>query len=157
MRKIISKQVDFARRNAIIIVRINLRGVNSPVLTDLSPDPREDALSEADVIRLRQELDDVYGAAQGTQAWNELVGHIDQLYALDEFEKGNSDSPLGKPIDQTSSIEPSGDIASNGGLSTTSNIEPLPADGSETTTGRSSDSISATEAPTVTSSPTVEA
>jgi hypothetical protein len=147
MRRLVAKQIDFGRRNAMLIARINLLGVISPVLSPFAPDPVSNLVAESDVERMRGELAAAYGAKLAGQAWVELVDRIDTLYRLDEFETGNFDSPLEKPSDPTGSTGPSGDIATSGGPSTTSCIEALPADESVTITDKSSGSSSASAEP----------
>lgn len=142
MRRILGKRLDFSRRNAAIIVQINLRGVEGFGEGTLQFDKFQDVLTEASVNHLRESIVQTYGKAVGDRAWLELVSFIDGLYGLDEFETGNSDSPLEKPLDPTGSIVPSGDISTNDGSSTVSPIEPVLADGSGTIIAKSSDSIS---------------
>lgn len=142
MRRILGKRLDFARRNAVIIVRINLRGVEGFGEGTLQFEKFEDVLTEDSVNALREAIVQTYGKAVGDKAWIELVSFIDGLYGLDEFETGNSDSPLEKPLDPTGSIVPSGDISISDGSSMGSRIEPARAEESGTITEKSSDSIS---------------
>lgn len=153
MRRILAKRLDFSRRNAMIIVRINVRAVHGLGI-DVSPDPMTNALIEESAAALREAFEKRYGRDLGTRAWLELVTYIDSLYGLEEFEQGNSDSPLAKPLDPTGSIAPSGDTSTNGGSSTGSDTGPVPDAGSVMITARLSDSISAAETPNTSNGPT---
>lgn len=134
MRRIIAKRLDFARRNAVIIVRMNLVGVEG-LDVELIHEPLMNVLTEDSVNALRNAIDARFGKQRGNDAWVELVGHIDLLYSLDEFERGNSDSPLGKPLDQTGSIAPSGATAISDGSSMASTIAAPPVAEFVTITG----------------------
>lgn len=134
MRKILAKRLDFARRNAVIIVRMNLVGVEG-LDVELVHEPLMNVLSEDSVNALRNAIDDRFGKQRGNDAWVELVAHIDLLYSLDEFERGNFDSPLGKPLDQTGSIGLSGDTAISDGSSMASTIAAAPVAAFATITG----------------------
>jgi hypothetical protein len=153
MRVITKRQLEFSSRNAVLLIRMHVRGVAGIEGLELIPEPRQDALPDEQVTALREAIDTRYGSRVATNAWNELVEHIDQLYRLDEFEEGNSASPLVKPSDQTGSEEASGDTGTNGGASTASDttaapaaesetiIEPLPASASECRETTGSDSL----------------
>lgn len=142
MRRILGKRLDHSRRNAVIIVRINLCGVDGLAKAELQRERFDDVLTDDSVNALREALVEIYGKAVGDQAWVELVGYIDGLYSVNEFERGNSDSPLEKPLDPTGSIVPNGDISNSAGNLMESPIDPAPVAGSETITARPSGSIS---------------
>lgn len=153
MRRIMAKRLDFTRRNAMILARINVRAV-SGMGVDVSPEPITDALSEEDAARVREAFDVAYGKELGNQAWIELIGFIDGLYGLEEFEVGNSASPLGKSLAPTGSSEPSDAMPSNGGNLTASDIDQAPDAASGTTTAKSSDSTSGAVVPITSNGPT---
>ncbi|MBX9814080.1 MAG: hypothetical protein K2X76_05200 [Sphingomonas sp.] len=140
LRKLLAKKLDFSRRNALLLVRMHVVAVTGIEGVSLSRDVRDDALEEQAALDLRETLEQRYGKAAGEAAWLELVTQIDRLYSLDEFEMGNSASPLEKRPDRTGSTEPNGAIATSGGFSTASNTDPVPAAGSETNIANSSGS-----------------
>lgn len=155
MRDIIARRLDYDRANAVLAVRLQLRGIaGESILSPVCVDARTDAVPEAQVLSMQQELEDMYGARRANDAWLELVARVNSLFALDGFERGNSDSPRGKQSDPTGSDAPSGDTGINGGCSTTSSTEAPPAGESATTTARSSGSIFEVAAPTARSFPT---
>lgn len=156
LRKLISRKIDYDRSNRILIARITLLGVTSPLLSPFAPDPSNNLVPEAAVEQMRKELEAAYGPKLAEEAWIELSDRIDALYTLDGFEAGNFDSPPGKPSDPTGLTEPSGDIGTSGGPSTTSSIEAPPAGASETITDKSSGSSSASAAPKKKLTPTAE-
>jgi hypothetical protein len=157
MRRVVAKKMDFGRRNAMIIARINLLGVDSPVLSPFAPSGASNTVPEDAIEQMRRELEAAYGPKLADEAWTEIVAHIDALYRLDEFEVGNFDSPLERPSDPNGLPEPSDDIVTSGGSSTTSDIEAPPADVSATITDKSSGSISDSAEPTSKPSQTDEA
>lgn len=129
MRDLAANQMDFARRNAMMLVRMHL--VAAPWADfPVERDPKNNAISAEAVSNLREAMDDT--------SWTQLVGHIDRMYQLDGYERKNSVSPLESSPLPGGSTEPSDVSADSGGNSTTSNIVPLHADASETTTDRSS-------------------
>lgn len=158
MRRLLGKRLDFSRRNAMIIVRINLRAVDGlGVDASVVPEPLTNALSEDSAGAVREALDQRYGRDLGSRAWLELVSFIDTLYSIDEFERGNSDSPLEKPLDPTGSTGPSGDTSINGGSSTVSATDQVLDAGSVTTIARLCDSTLEAETPITNNGPTAAA
>lgn len=157
MRRILGKRIDFSRRNANIMVRLHLIDIEGWDHSTLNRDRFNDALSEEAVCYLRESIVAVYGKAVGDQAWLELVGFIDGIYALEDFERGNSDSPLAKPLDPTGSTGPSGDIATRDGNSTGLLTVPVPADASGMITAVSSTTISGHAATIISNGPTAAA
>lgn len=155
MRRILARKLDFSRRNAMIIVRIHLRAVDGLGI-DPVPDPFTDALSEQSAAAVREALEQRYGRERGDRAWLELVAFIDGLYVLEDFERGNFDSPLAKRPDPTGSPEPSGDTSINGGNSTGSDTGPARDAGSATITAKSSGSTSGAVTQITSNGPTAE-
>lgn len=135
LRDLAASAQDFARRNAMLLVRMHVVGVTGfePTIP-LERDMRTRALSDAAVAALREQVDDL--------SWHELVAYIDRLYKIDEAERKNSDSPLGKPPLPSGSDEPSGDQASSDGSSTVSSSTPALDDGSATIIAKSLPSTS---------------
>lgn len=154
MRDLAAANMDFGRRNAILLVRMHVVGVRgfTPAMP-LERDRLTRTLSEETVNALREQVDD--------QSWLELVAYIDRLYKVDGGEEKNSDSPLGRSPLPSGSTEPSGDPASNGGSSTESSSSPAQGDGSATIigmlSGSTSDSDAAPASPTAANdSPTAD-
>ncbi len=152
MRKLIARRIDFARANAVLLARINLAGVEG-LVTEIAPDPRDDAVPEAAINQLREELDHRYGKAIAEEAWLELIGHIDRLYTLEDFEVGNFASPLERRHEATGSVEPSTDTATSGGSSTEPSIDPAPGAGSATIIEKPSASTSECETQAMSTGP----
>jgi len=134
LRDLAAANTDFGRRNAVLLVRMHVVGINFDVGVPIERDKRTRALSEEAANALRETVDDV--------SWNKLVAHIDRLYLLDEAERKNSVSLPEKPPLPNGSIEPSAGPGSNGGSSTDSSSAPPPAVASETITGTSFGSTS---------------
>ena len=149
LRDLAAEKMDYDRKNATLLIRINVAGVSGQGWDDLTLESINDVLTEESAIAIRQKLD--------RNGWRELYIHIDRLYRLDEVEEKNSDLPLGNQSDQTGLQEPSGDLDGNGGSSTTSSISAPLTGESETITGPSSTSIFEHEEQITTSSPTAEA
>jgi hypothetical protein len=139
LRDLAAANMDFSRRNAMLLARMHVGPEiqNLPFDPPLVFDAKTQALTEESVMRLREKVPDT--------AWNELVQYIDGLYRLDGYEEGNSASPSGKPSGQNGSTGPNGESEANGGSSTTSSIEQAPDAGSATTIERSSGSSSELE------------
>lgn len=135
LRDLAASNMDFGRRNAVLLVRMHLIGVEgfTPAIP-LERGRHTRALSEDAVLALREQVDDT--------SWNQLVSYIDQLYRLDGGEEKNSDSPPEKPSLPGGSTEPSASPATNAGSSTASPSTPAPAVESEMTTDKSSGSTS---------------
>lgn len=152
MRGLMAEADDFARRNAMILVRAHVVGAEN-VAIELAQDPRTMALPESQVEALRELMDDA--------SWLDLVSRIDSMYKLDGYEEKNFDSPPVKLSGQTGSEERSGDIGTSGGSLTTSSIAPVPEEGSAKIIELSSASISANarehQSPAANSLPTDEA
>jgi hypothetical protein len=136
LRDLAASNLDFGRRNAVLLVRMHLIGVSGfEPAKPIVQDPRTRALPEDVVDALREQVDDV--------AWNELVAFIDRMYRLDGGEEKNSDSPLEKLSAPSGLTEPSGVPASSAGSSTASLSTPAPVEESETITAPLSGSTSA--------------
>ena len=140
LRKLIAKKLDFSRRNAQLLVQMHLVKVTGIEGLQIVRDVRDDVLDEQSAIDVRETMERLYGKKTGEEAWIQLVTHIDRLYSLDEFEMGNSGSPLANPSDRTGSIVASGGPVLSVGSSTKSSIEPARDAGSETITAQSSGS-----------------
>lgn len=138
LRDIAAHNMDFARQNAMMLVRLHV--VDAPWADfPVERDPKNGALPEATMTALREAVDD--------QSWHALVGHIDRMYLLDGGEEKNSVSPLGSSTPPTGSPALSVAPESNGGNSMASNIVPLPVAGSGTIIDRSLDSFIVSAAP----------
>lgn len=153
LRDLAASNMDFGRRNAILLVRMHLVGVeNIETTIPLERGKHTRALTEDAVLALREKIDD--------RSWNELVSYIDRLYVVTEAEAKNSDSQPEKRLLPSGSTEPSEPQASNGGNSTKSSFEPRPAAESEMTiaksSGSTSDSATAPVSSPANDSPTAE-
>lgn len=154
MHQIAAKANDFNRVNSILLVRIHVVGARrGDEVIPIEWDPVLDVMTEASLKELREQLDDA--------TWLDLISHVNSLYVLDEYERGNSDSQPEKLPDQSGSPELSADTATSGGSSTTSSTAPAPSEGSATIIELSSASTSVTApvlaSATASDSPTVEA
>jgi hypothetical protein len=119
LRDLAGQNLDFARRNAILLVRMHVVGVRGfEVSVPIERDRLTNALPEAAVLALREKVDDV--------SWNQLVGHIDELYKIDGGEEKNSVSPPEKLSPPNGSTEPSDNPARSGGSSTGSSSTQAP-------------------------------
>jgi hypothetical protein len=135
LRDLAAANMDFGRRNALLMARMHVVGVENfdpPIEIERGRHTR--AMSEDTVLLLRQAVDDI--------SWQQLINYIDRLYQIDGGEEKNSDSPPGKPSLPGGSTEPNESPESNGGSSTNSSSEPAPGDASATIIDKSSDSIS---------------
>jgi len=137
LRELASRNLDFSRRNAILLVRMHVVGARQAgsAIEGIARDPVTNALPEETANRLRDLIGDV-------AAWNDLVGYIDRLYSLDESERKNFDSPLEKPSPIDGFPAPSGGQENSAGNSTASNIGQAPAGESATIIELSSASTS---------------
>jgi hypothetical protein len=135
LRDLAAANMDFARQNAVLLMRMHLVGVKGfePKLP-LDRDPRTNTVPEEAILSLREQVDDA--------SWGDVVTYIDRLYVVSEDEEKNSDSLPGKLSPLDGSIEPSDDQDSSGGNSKGSTSTPLPGGASETTTATSSASTS---------------
>lgn len=148
VRDLLAERIDFQRRNAVLLVRMHVVGVNGLGIKE----PfvfKQDALDDASASAIREKMPDI--------AWAELVAHIDRMYILDGSEEKNFASPLGKPSSLNGLHAPSGDLANSDGNSTTSNIIPLPTAASETITAPSSPSTLETDPAMKSDGPTAAA
>lgn len=143
LRKLIAKKLDFSRRNAQLLVQMHLVKVTGIDGLQIVRDVRDDVLDEQSAIDVRETLERLYGKKTGEEAWIQLVAHIDRLYSLDEFEMGNSVSPLANPSDRSGSIAASGAPVLSAGSSTISSTELAPGAVSATIIAPSSGSGSA--------------
>lgn len=148
LRDLAAEKMDYDRKNATLLIRINVAGVSGEGWDDLKIESVNDVLTEESAIAIRQRLD--------RNGWRELYLHIDRLYRLDEVEEKNSDLPLEKPSDQTGLLVPSGALGDSAGNLTTSSISVPLTDGSVMTIGPSSTSTSGHEERSTTSSLTAE-
>jgi len=138
LRNLAAANMDFSRRNAMLLLRIHVMAVNFETGVPIERDRFTRAISLEAVNALREKVDDT--------SWDELVTFVNRLYILDGGEEKNSGSRHENLPLPSGSTEPSVGQADSGGSSTTSSSTPAPDVGSEKTTDRSSDSTIASEA-----------
>lgn len=89
--------------------------------------------------------DEVWRAVKreiGPIAVQQLITHVLRMGEVNEEERGNSDSLLENPSDQTGLPEPTGELASSDGTSTGSSTSPVPSEEFDPTTVLSFNSTS---------------
>lgn len=141
VRDKLAQQESLDIRRQAVTVRMGLKGWNSAVKALPAMD-ENGVLSEASLNDLRAALPKELSQI----AYRQLYVGIASLFSLSAEEVGNFDSPLGNASPPNGSASPSESAADGDGSSTTSPIEPIPADESAKTTETSSASTSASEA-----------
>lgn len=132
MRNLAAWNIDYTRRNHLIIVQMHVVGiVGFDIGVPVVRDPRSKALPEHVATALREAMDDV--------SYQELYLYIDRMYRLDGGEEKNSDSPPENSSDLSGSIERSGELVDSDGTSKISSSSQAPGAVFETITEPSSD------------------
>jgi len=139
MRDLAARQMDFTRQNALMLVRINLVGVEDLVTRlSIEPDLRDKALTESCRERSARVAEHQFRQGGGQAGMGRALPEDRPSLSAGRFEEKNSDSPLGKLNGATGSPVPSGDTAISGGPSKRSSTDPAPDDGSATIIDKSS-------------------